>query len=372
MSKYTKKRSKINRQNKNLRKTLIRRRGGDVFSNNSPKKTMDNLDFNIIKKIMTNDNKRNFIIVERKNNDGCIFNSYNDPLYYGKNIAFFKSTGTSNKTDKIQVSPKFFKIEKLNELNTDIDTLLNTDDNFLEGKDIIFPNTFLPFYGVNNLKKKPFTQHSPNTILKNSFYKKNFNKLITHINELYNELIDLNNNGSDNTESIKQKIDDYLLNELRDLDSNDKQILQESNTPDLLNKITELRNRIGNQNINTICNFIPNNLLNIKSTFFIEAYFLCYSELQISAAIGGGVWDLEFKELRNFLLNNDRIYNDDNKSKCIKEQKQTEYFKTREIDKPIKINDVESKQIDYKIDKLDELNKYLVNNDCVIYKVLKK
>lgn len=57
----------------------------------------------------------------------------------------------------------------------------------------------------------------------------------------------------------------------------------------------------------SLCDFLPSSITTLRSRFFINSYFNCYSELRISAALGGKLWKTEFKYLRNFLLNNKKI-----------------------------------------------------------------
>ena len=57
----------------------------------------------------------------------------------------------------------------------------------------------------------------------------------------------------------------------------------------------------------TVCDFLPSSITTMRIRFFINSYFNCYSELRISAALGGKLWDTEFKQLRTFLLNNKKI-----------------------------------------------------------------
>lgn len=57
----------------------------------------------------------------------------------------------------------------------------------------------------------------------------------------------------------------------------------------------------------SFCDFLPSSITTLRSRYFINSYFNCYSELRISAALGGKLWDTEFKDLRKFLLNNKKI-----------------------------------------------------------------
>jgi len=51
-----------------------------------------------------------------------------------------------------------------------------------------------------------------------------------------------------------------------------------------------------------LCEFIPSGYLKRSSRYILSSYFYCYSDLLISAAIGGGLWETDMKDLRNFIL----------------------------------------------------------------------
>jgi hypothetical protein len=49
--------------------------------------------------------------------------------------------------------------------------------------------------------------------------------------------------------------------------------------------------------------------------YFLNGYFGCYAQLQISAAIGGKLWENDFKELRKWVLTH-RLNDDNTFEKC--------------------------------------------------------
>ena len=211
-------------------------------------------------------------------------------LTEGPNIAFFKSTGTSNE-------PKGVRKNDYSEFDKDLKKL-SEDELAQATKDMImlpenelaqstFPGMYLPFAGVE------FVESSRN---KNNEKKR------------------------------------FIIK---------------------MNRFSLLKS--------SLCDFIPKHELNMETTYLLDIYFNCYSEAQISAALGGDLWNERYKSLQQFLLNK-YPYNDESKKhgkeRCIVNYNDTKISKMTLDGFHIEILD------------LYELNLFMILYDCVMSSII--
>jgi hypothetical protein len=244
---------------------------------------------------------REIVVVSSENDDkiGCELDPnlgekwINDKkLIFGPNIAFFKSTGTSN--------PGLFSAKSL----------------------------------PDNLKK----------------YYERYQTLKSHVNDdpnhpEYNEYLNFENALRNIMNSIKSIID---------TDDNAILTLYEGIYFPFLSCFKGRYEKMNSVTIPTtgesICDFLPSSITTLRSRFFINSYFNCYSELRISAALGGNLWETEFKDLRNFLLNNKKI-----NTRC-----SHDFEKDKILPIDVEGSSIVVEDLDYQ-----DINKMLISNNCL-------